>query len=208
MDELGFNKLAAAVLATALGFMGLKEISHAAFHIEKPDTPAYALEIPETGAAVTEEIEAPFPSSEWIAAMDATRGERVFKKCQSCHNADQGGAHGTGPNLWNVVGVSAGAKEDFKYSAAFMNSEQVWTYESLDNFLKKPTAYIKGTNMNFVGLKKENDRAAVIEYMRVRADTPIDRPEAAVLAPTSSIEDIVEDVETAIEDAPSVPVEQ
>jgi len=106
MDELGFNKIAAAILATALGYMGIKELSHAVIHVEAPAVPAYALDIPEAAGAV-EEVELPFPQADWIAAMDADRGARVFKKCTSCHNAESGGANGTGPNLWNVPGPEA-----------------------------------------------------------------------------------------------------
>ena len=181
MDELGFNKLAAAVLATALGFMGIKEISHMAMHVNEPVAPAYALEIPDVSTGGEVEIEPPFPSLEWVSAMDETRGEKVFKKCQSCHNAESGGANGTGPNLWNVVSATAGQHAGFKYSSAMGNSGIAWNYEELDGFLKKPGKYMSGTNMNFIGLKKAEDRAAVVEYLRVHADAPVARPEPAPL---------------------------
>jgi cytochrome c len=101
---------------------------------------------------------------------------KVFKKCTSCHNADIDGAHGTGPNLWNVVGSTAGVKDGFKYSNALVTSGKTWTYEELDGFLAKPTKYISGTNMNFVGLKKETDRAAVIELLRQASASPLSKP--------------------------------
>ena len=178
MDELGFNKIAAAVLATALGYMGIKEIAHAVIHVEAPASPAYALAIPEAAGAA-EEIELPFPQADWIAAMDANRGAKVFKKCTSCHNADNGGANGTGPNLWNVVGAPAAQKAGFGYSSAFKSSGVTWTYENLDLYMERPTKFISGTAMNFVGLKKPADRAAVIEYLRIAAENPSARPEAA-----------------------------
>lgn len=180
MDELGFNKIAAAVLATALGYMGIKELAHAVIHVEAPAKPAYALAIPEAAGAV-EEVELPFPQAEWIAAMDADRGARVFKKCTSCHNVDNGGPNGTGPNLWNVVGAPAAQHAGFGYSNAFKSSGKVWTYESLYNYLERPSKYIPGTTMNFIGLKKAEDRAAVIEYLRVASDNPLPRPEPAAL---------------------------
>jgi len=176
MDDLGFNKIAAAILATALGFMGLKEISHAFMHVEVPDVPAYALEIANTNEGGEAVIEVPFPSPDFIAAMDAAKGEKVFKKCLSCHNADNGGANSTGPNLWNIVGETAAQKPGFKYSSAMTNANLTWDYETLNDYLAKPTTYIKGTAMNFIGLKKEKDRAAVIEYLRVAAPSPIAHP--------------------------------
>lgn len=205
MDELGFNKLAAAVLATALGFMGIKEISHLAMHVDAPDIPAYALEIPEIPTGAEEEIELPFPSEAFVMAMDETRGERVFKKCQSCHNAEKGGANGTGPNLWNVVGAPAAKHAGFGYSNALATAGVEWTYASLDGFLTKPSNYVSGTNMNFIGLKKEEDRAAVIEYLRVHADAPVARPEPAPvpleLMEIDTVDDVVveADVPTVIE---------
>lgn len=190
MDELGFNKIAGAVLATALGVMVLREAPHFFMHSEMPETPAYSvgpIEVETTGEAEP----LPFPQPEWVAAMDATRGAKVFKKCTSCHNADNGGADGTGPNLWNIIGATAGAKGGFKYSNALASSGITWSYEELDGFLAKPTKYVSGTNMNFVGLKKEKDRAAVIELLRQAADTPMAQPAAAV-AETAPMEETAE----------------
>jgi len=187
MDELGFNKIAGAVLATALGVMVLQTAPHVFMHSDMPETPAYSvgpIEVETTGEAEP----LPFPQAEWVNAMDAERGVKVFKKCTSCHNADNGGANGTGPNLWNIVGTAAGVKAGFKYSGAMASSGKTWTYEELDGFLKKPTKYLSGTNMNFVGLKKETDRAAVIELLRLASDTPIAQP-AAITAEAPAMED-------------------
>lgn len=198
MDELGFNKIAAAVLVTGLGFMGLKEISHSAMHVSVPETPAYALEI-ETAPTDGEVIELPFPQAEWIAAMDVDRGAKVFKKCTSCHNAEDGGANGTGPNLWDIVGHSAGGKDGFKYSSAMAQSGLTWDYETLDGFLTKPTKYLSGTAMNFVGLKKEGDRAAVIAYLRAQAASPAAMPVPATVE--ASAEDITDIAAEGADDA-------
>lgn len=208
MHDLTFNKVAAAVLATALGFMLIKEVSHMAMHVSKPDVPAYALELPEQGGPGEVVEDLPFPQPDWIAAMDVERGAKVFKKCTSCHNSEDGGANGTGPNLWNIVGQASAQKAGFAYSGALANSGIVWNYEELDGFLAKPTKYLSGTNMNFVGLKKPNDRAAVIEYLRVAAPSPVDRPEAAVVDTIDVVEEIAEDgadvVENVVEDAGNI----
>lgn len=203
MDELGFNKIAAAVLATALGYMFIKEAAHFIVHTEMPETPAYALEIPEAGGAAVEEVPLPFPQAEWVASMDAERGARVFKKCTSCHNNESGGANSTGPNLWNVVGAKAGTHAGFAYSNAMVTSEKTWTYESLDKYLERPGRYISGTNMNFIGLKKPTDRAAVIEYLRQGADNPIPRPEVAMVEVTVPAEEVI--VEAAPDGTSEVP---
>jgi cytochrome c len=181
MDELGFNKIAAAVLATGLGFMFLNEIPHLMMHSETPDVPVYSVGPIEVADPNAVEVELPFPQADWVAAMDAERGARVFKKCQSCHKVEEGGANGTGPGLWNVVGNISGTHAGINYSTAMANAGYAWTYEQLDGFLEKPSAHMKGTKMAFVGLKKPADRAAVIEYLRINDSNPEPRPEPAVL---------------------------
>lgn len=202
MDELGFNKIFGAILATALGYMLLREASHMVIHTEMPKTPSYALEIPEAGGAKEEEKPLPFPQATWVSAMDADRGARVFRKCVSCHNAENGGNNGTGPNLWNVVGANAGEHAGFAYSNTMASSGVVWDYASLDGFLERPNRYMSGTNMNFIGLKKPEDRAAVIEYLRQAADAPIPQPEVAIVEVTVPAEEIVVEADPS-QDAPA-----
>ena len=153
MDELGFNKIAGAILATALGVMMIREVPHLLMHSSMPATPVYQVGpiVQEGGDEDAKPL--PFPQADWVAAMDATAGAKAFKKCTSCHNAENGGKNGTGPNLWNIVGAQAGGKSDFKYSSAMSTSGLTWDYETLDAFIAKPTKYLKGTNMNFVGEK-------------------------------------------------------
>ena len=67
--------------------------------------------------------------------------------------------------LVNIVGRAA-AVEGFKYSKAMAGSGLVWDEATLAAFLVKPKKYLKGTKMMFAGLKKENDIANVIAYLR------------------------------------------
>jgi cytochrome c len=196
MSNLFFNKIAAAVLATGLGFMGLKEISHMAFHTSELDTPAYSVGPTEVESSDGADEPLPFPQPSWVDAMDAERGAKVFKKCTSCHNADIGGANGTGPNLYNIVGAPAGGKDGFAYSEVMSNSGVTWDYEALDGFLAKPAKYMKGTKMAFIGVKKEGDRAAVIEYLRVAADNPADRP-APMIDGSNPVSEVIENISEA-----------
>jgi len=96
------------------------------------------------------------------------RGERLYRRCVACHTLGQGEKHKVGPNLYGVFGQIAGSKEDFNYSKAMKASEIIWTEETLDAYLARPRDYIPGNRMSFVGLKKEEDRAAVIAYMKVK----------------------------------------
>ena len=162
MDELGFNKIAAAILATGLGVMILRELPHIFMHSNAPEAPAYFVGSLEPETKSGDEVPLPFPQADWINAMSAEKGAKVFKKCTSCHNADAGGAHGTGPNLYGIVGAAAAGRGDFKYSGALTAAGLTWDYETLNGYLTKPTKFVSGTNMNFIGIKKTEDRAAVI----------------------------------------------
>ncbi len=205
MDELGFNKIAAAILATGLGVMLLREVPHFLIHADAPDVPVYSVGAIEVASAV-EEVELPFPQPEWVAAMDAEKGARVFKKCQSCHKVEEGAPNGTGPGLWGVVGNTKGTHAGFSYSAAMGAAEYDWTFEQLDGFLEKPSAHIKGTKMAFVGLRKPEDRAAVIEYMRINDPNPEPRPVPVVPEPVDMSE-AAEEIDAAVVDEQGRPVE-
>ena len=99
-------------------------------------------------------------------AGDVDAGEKVFKKCKACHLVDQE-KNKVGPHLVNVFGRTAGSLESFsKYSNALKDSGIVWNDDTLNGFLEKPKAYVKGTKMAFGGLKKEEDRLNVISYLK------------------------------------------
>ncbi|MDP6951861.1 MAG: cytochrome c family protein, partial [Alphaproteobacteria bacterium] len=107
-----------------------------------------------------------------IAAADVADGEKAFKKCKACHSVDEGGAHKVGPNIWDVVGAPLGRHADYKYSSALVEMGGTWDYASLDAFLAKPKDFMAGTKMAFPGVKKPEDRAAVIAYLRSNAAAP------------------------------------
>lgn len=192
MDPLGNNKIFAAILGAALVFMMIRTLPEVFMHHEAPKVPAYIVGELADGAE-EEVIELPFPQAEWVSAMDVERGAKVFKSCASCHNVDDGGPNGTGPGLWNVVGAPKGVHPGFSYSGAMSGTGTSWTYEALDGFLEKPKKYLPGTKMNFVGIRKESDRAAVIEYLRLASSNPLPQPDPAVatIELTVEAEDVV-----------------
>lgn len=111
-----------------------------------------------------------------LAAADADKGKKVFKKCKACHTAENGGANKIGPNLWNIVNADVARPNGFSYSGAMKAKEGNWSYESLDAFLSKPKAHIKGTKMVFAGVKKAGDRANLIAFLRSLSDSPAPLP--------------------------------
>ncbi len=104
-----------------------------------------------------------------LAEGDAAAGEKVFRKCKACHAVGDGAKNKVGPMLNGIVDAEIASVEDFKYSEAFLAKKAeglVWTEEELDAFLTKPKKYLKGTKMSFAGLKKEDQRADVIAYLK------------------------------------------
>ncbi len=103
-----------------------------------------------------------------LAAGDAAAGEKVFKKCKACHSFDTAKKK-IGPHLNGVVGRKAGSVEGYKYSKAMKAADITWDEASLDEYLKKPKAFLKGTKMSFGGLKKDAQRADIIAYLKENA---------------------------------------
>jgi cytochrome c len=101
-------------------------------------------------------------------AQDAAAGEKVFTKCKACHNADVD-KNKIGPSLHGVIGRTAGTHPDFKYSTAMVDAGKsgvVWDEPTLTKYLHDPKAMVKGTKMAFPGLKKDEDIANVIAYLK------------------------------------------
>ena len=97
-------------------------------------------------------------------------GAKVFKKkCKSCHKIGDGAKNSTGPMLTGIFGAPVGQVDGFKYSKVFKNKSEEglrWDAASLSAFLKKPSDWAPKTRMRFAGLKKEEDRKAIIAYLK------------------------------------------
>lgn len=104
------------------------------------------------------------------AAQEPDKGERVFKKCQACHALAPGEHTDKGPSLHGIFGRKAGTAEGYAtYSEAMKASSVVWSEETLDAFLADAQGVVPGNTMNFSALRKPEDRAAVIAYLRQAA---------------------------------------
>jgi cytochrome c len=180
MDSFELNKIIAAILMVALLIIGIGKLSNVIFHVEKPETPGYSVEVEQTTVASSETSSQATEDKIDIAALiamgDIATGEKVFKKCAACHSIAKGGKNNIGPALYNVVGRDVGAVSDYKYSKALAAYGKAWTFEELNGYLVKPAKWIKGTKMAFAGLRKEKDRASVILYLNQNSDNPLPLP--------------------------------
>jgi len=87
-----------------------------------------------------------------FAAGDATKGEAVFKTCQTCHAVVDpdgkvlAGKGKVGPNLYGVVGRQAGSYEGFKYGESIVAAGAaglVWDEATLVEYVQGPAAFLK-----------------------------------------------------------------
>jgi cytochrome c len=181
MSELGFNKIAGAVLATGLAVVGLNLVSNAVFETKAPAKPGYAVTIAEETGGGAPAADLPVDWGTVLPTADVAAGKGQFAKCASCHQPTD--ANATGPGLNGVIGRKPASHPGFSYSAAMIAHGQAfarWDYDELNAFLKAPQKHIPGTKMTFVGLKKQEDRINVIAYLHtLNASLPIPAPDPA-----------------------------
>ena len=103
------------------------------------------------------------------AAQDVAAGEKVFNKCKACHMVGDGAKHRVGPSLNDVFGRTAGTADGYRYSKAMVEAGEgglEWNAETISEYLADPRSYVKGNKMPFAGLKKDEDIANVIAYLK------------------------------------------
>ena len=118
-----------------------------------------------------------------LAAGDAAKGESDFKKCKACHSIvkDDGTAvvkgGKTGPNLFGVIGRTAGTAADFKYGDSIVAAGAaglVWDEALIATYVADPTAFLKDktgdaaskSKMTFKLAKGGEDVAAYLATMK------------------------------------------
>jgi cytochrome c len=100
-----------------------------------------------------------------LADCDEPAGKKQYNTCIACHSTEAG-VHLMGPSLHAILGRQVGSVEDFVYSAAMADSDEVWTGQLLDEFLEKPAEIMPGTVMPFGGIRKPAQREALICYLK------------------------------------------
>jgi cytochrome c len=103
---------------------------------------------------------------ELLAVADVDQGKRLYLQCRACHSLEKGGINKVGPNLYGFFGQPAGRAEDFAYSDALKESEIIWTPETLDRWLARPSEFLPGNRMVFVGVRRPTDRASLIAFLQ------------------------------------------
>ena len=177
MNAYELNKWAGAILGSALVLFLINEIGNFLVHPTAPEKAVIAIELPESEAASktaadTDTADAGPSLGALLAEADVAKGQKIAKKCITCHTFDKGGKNKIGPNLYGVVGGAKASAAGFSYSGALKGLGGDWTFEDLNAFLSKPKEFAKGTKMAFGGIKKDAARADLIAYLLQFSDSP------------------------------------
>jgi cytochrome c len=193
MSDLKMNSILGAGLATVLGVM---IVGVGADSLVRPNYPEKAAYLPEVVIEGPDGAQGPsgppdfgrlFADPAGLGDLIA-RGERVHAQCVSCHTFDAGGANGIGPNLHDAFGRAVASHAGFDFSEAMEAHGGSWDYLALNEFLTSPATAVRGTKMAFAGLRNEQDRVAMIAYLRsispnnVPLPAPLPLPEPAETA--------------------------
>jgi len=182
-----FNTIAGWVLGAGIVLLGASLVTEEMFKAERPEVMGYPIEGVEQEGG--EDAAAEQPIAHFLQTADAARGAASFRKCTACHNADQGGANGTGPNLWGVMGEGVAQRPGFAFTDVLRNHGGTWDWETMSQWLKSPRAFANGTRMSFAGLSDPQERADVLLFLNQHGGTlTVPPPPAAAPAEANAAE--------------------
>jgi len=179
MESFQLNKFLGALLGSCLVLVAMHIASGAIFAPTPPAKPGYEIAVkeeqPAQGAA---KAAAEQPIENFLAAGSVQQGANIAKQCAACHNFAEGQGAKVGPDLYGIVGRDVASVPGFSYSAALKAKGGTWTFDTLNDWLKNPQAYVPGTAMTFAGISNEKQRADVIDYLNSNSAKPLPLPEA------------------------------
>ncbi|MBI28291.1 MAG: Cytochrome c-552 [Alphaproteobacteria bacterium MarineAlpha5_Bin11] len=176
------NKILAVIITVSIIFVIIVIISNLLIQPKIPEEQAYKIEIPEESISKStmetsnigqEVIESIVPL---LTKASIEKGGKIAKQCSACHSFNNGDPNKLGPNLYEIINKPVASVNGYNYSAALNNLGGNWNYEQLNQFLYNPKNYVPGTKMSYKGLKKTEDRANLILWLREKAENPAPLP--------------------------------
>ena len=199
MDSMEINKALAATLVAGIAFFVTGLIGDELVRV-KPlkQSPLKIATAPAENASAPAQGPAALPAlAPLLAKADVGAGEAIAKKvCSACHVFVAGAAAGIGPNLYNVVGRERASMPGYNYSNALKEKKGDWSWEELNHWLYKPSAYAPGTRMGYAGLSSAQDRANIIDYLHTLSPSPLPLPDPGA-AEAAAKPDVTAPVATA-----------
>ncbi len=192
MDSMDVNKAVAAALVAGIAFFVTGLIGDNLIYETPPAKSPISIQgvqpAASTGGAA-QPAELP-PVVPLLASADPEKGHQFASQvCAACHSFNKGGKPIVGPNLYGILGAPHDHEAGFDYSAALEKFKgQPWTYDALNHWLDDPQTYAPGTRMTYTGVKNDQMRANVIDYLRSLSDNPepLPKPEAPAKAATAA----------------------
>lgn len=172
MSDLRLNSIFGVLVGSVLGIMAVGVVAEAVIHPNYPEKAGYLpevqLDVPGGGPAAPAgppDFGTLFADAAQLQELIA-RGERIAAQCRACHTFEAGGANGIGPNIHDAFGNTVAAHAGFAYSDAMAAHGGRWDYLALNDFLRSPAQNVRGTKMAFAGIRNDQDRVAMIAYLR------------------------------------------
>lgn len=163
LDTMTATKVVGSLCGALLFFMVANWISGGLYSMDT-DRVGFFIDTGDEIEVVEDDAE-PMSIHELLEVADASRGQRLWAGCRSCH-ALEDGVSGVGPHLYGIVDRPKGAVDGFRYSSAMAAAEGTWDVESLNAFLLAPASYMPGTSMNYRGMPRDNERADLIRFLQ------------------------------------------
>jgi cytochrome c len=178
MSGIEINKIAAAVLLAGVIAMVSGLVAEGLYHEDESDKRGYKVEgVAENTGNTAPVEEKPVDIAPFLAKADQAQGQQLIGRCQVCHTFGKGQPGGVGPNQYGLVGRKVASVAGFNYSDAMKAKGGTWDFQALSDFLANPQKVVPGTRMAFAGLKKPEERAALIMYINKNfSDNPLPVP--------------------------------
>lgn len=181
MSGIELNKIAASVLLAGLIAMVSGLVAEGLYSEGESEKRGFKVEVAAeqgSGSAPAAE-QKPVDIAPFLAKADLKQGEQLLGRCASCHTFKKGEPNGVGPNQYGLVGRKMATEAGFNYSDAMKSKGGTWDFQSLSEFLTSPQKFVPGTRMAYAGMKKPEERAALIAYInQTFSDSPLPLPAA------------------------------